>query len=411
VVRLWTRKTLVPRSLAFARVRARSFIRVRSLIRARSRSFVHVRAPASRRGNVIGMTNQGSLTGIRVLDLSRLLPGPFCTQLLADLGADVVKVEEPVGGDYLRQMPPLLHDGTSALFHSVNRGKRSVTIDLKSAAGHERFLRLCADADVVVESFRPGVMQKLGLAPAELLRRFPRLIVASITGYGQDGPLRLRAGHDVNYVARAGALGLMAQPTLLPVQVADLAGGAWPAAMQICAALVGRARTGEGRTIDVSMKDGVSGMLAMSLARTVVDGPDAIARGGDLLAGATPCYGVYATRDGFFSVGALEPKFWGALCSAIGRDDLVDGAFDEGTRAQLAATFATKTTAEWAALLSDVDACCEPVLSPSEALQQARLVDVDIDGRRIAFADLGLDATTPCTRRAPLLGEHDAEFP
>ena len=357
------------------------------------------------------MTTEGSLTGIRVLDLSRLLPGPFCTQLLADLGADVIKVEDPAGGDYLRAMPPLLDDGTSALFHAVNRGKRSVTIDLRTEPGRERFLRLCVDADVVVESFRPGVMGKLGLAPAELLGRFPRLVVCSITGYGQAGPLRHRAGHDVNYVALSGALGMMARPTLLPVQVADLAGGAWPAAMQICAALVGRARTGRGRTIDVSMKDGVTGLLAMALARTTVDGADAIAGGRDVLTGAVPCYGVYPTRDGFFSVGALEPKFWTALCAALGRPDLVDAAFDDGTRAALASTFATRTTAEWATILRDVDACCEPVLSPAEALRHARTVDVDVGGRAVAFADPGLDTATTRTARAPRLGEHDGELP
>jgi crotonobetainyl-CoA:carnitine CoA-transferase CaiB-like acyl-CoA transferase len=159
------------------------------------------------------------------------------------------------------------------------------------------------------------------------------------------------------------------------------------------------------------MKDGVTGMLAMALARTVVDGAQAIERGGDLLTGAAPCYGVYPTRDGFFAIGALEPKFWAALCAALDRKDLVDGAFDEDTRAVLTTTFATKTTAEWAAILRDVDACCEPVLSPAEALQQARLVDVDVEGRTIGFADLGLDTKTPRRTRGPRLGEHDDELP
>jgi alpha-methylacyl-CoA racemase len=357
------------------------------------------------------MTHEGPLSGIRILDLSRLLPGPYCTQLLADLGADVVKVEDPVGGDYLRAMPPLLDDGTSALFHAINRGKRSITIDLRRDDGRERFLRLCADADVVVESFRPGVLAKLGLPPDQLVARFARLIVCSISGYGQTGPLRDRAGHDVNFVARAGALGMMAAPALLPVQVADLAGGAWPAAMQICAALVGRTRTGRGRTIDVSMKDGVFGLLAMSLARTLVDGTETIASGGDLLVGAVPCYGVYPTADGFFSVGALEPKFWSALCAALGREDLLTAAFDADTRAALAATFATKTTAEWTKVLQAVDACCEPVLSPAQAMAEGRRIAVDLDGRDVSFADPGLDTATPRTARAPRLGEHDDEFP
>jgi crotonobetainyl-CoA:carnitine CoA-transferase CaiB-like acyl-CoA transferase len=212
-------------------------------------------------------------------------------------------------------------------------------------------------------------------------------------------------------MARAGALGLMATPALLPVQVADLAGGAWPAATQICAALLGRTRTGRGAVIDISMKDGVFGLLAMSLARTLVDGVDAIAAGGDMLVGAVPSYGVYPTADGFYAVGALEPKFWSALCAALGRPDLIDAAFDAPTRTELAATFRTKTTAQWAALLADVDACCEPVLTPAQAMAEARTIDVDVDGRVCAFADPGLD--TPATRRtrAPRLGEHDAELP
>ncbi len=335
------------------------------------------------------------------------MPGPFCTQLLCDLGADVVKVEDPEGGDYLRWTPPLLDDGTSVLFHALNRGKKSVTVDLKSAAGVLALRKLLGTADVVVESFRPGVMEKLGFSPASMLAEFPRLIVCSISGYGQSGPLRLRAGHDVNYVARSGAASLMATPTLLPVQVADLAGGAWPAAMQICAALVGRATTGRGAVIDVSMKDGVTGLLSMMLARTLV-GED-IAAGKDLLVGAVPCYGVYATRDGFLAVGSLEPKFWAAFCGAIGHDELRDAGFDEGTRAVVAAVLAGETTAHWSRVFAAVDACVEPVLSPDEAIAEARRVDVSIDGRVFGFVNPGVDAPGVAVR-APRLGEHNDEL-
>jgi crotonobetainyl-CoA:carnitine CoA-transferase CaiB-like acyl-CoA transferase len=165
------------------------------------------------------------LSGVRVLDMSRLLPGPFCTQLLCDLGAEVIKVEDPEGGDYARSYPPLLGDGNSAAFHALNRGKKSVTLDLKRAEDWRRFLALLATADVLVESFRPGVLAKLGAGPSALAARFPGLIVCSISGYGQTGPDALRAGHDVNYLAKSGVLGLMARPELLPVQVADIAGG------------------------------------------------------------------------------------------------------------------------------------------------------------------------------------------
>ena len=346
------------------------------------------------------------LAGVRVLDLSRLLPGPFCTQLLADLGAEVIKVEDPQGGDYLRWTPPLLDDGTSVLFHALNRGKKSVTVDLKSADGASQFRKLLGSADVVVESFRPGVMEKLGFSPVSMLREFPRLVICSISGYGQQGPLRLRAGHDINYVARSGAYALMASPVVLPVQVADLAAGAWPAAMQICAALVGRASNGKGAVVDVSMRDGVTGLLSMVLARTLV-GED-VAGGRDLLVGAVPCYGIYATSDGFLSVGALEPKFWEAFCQALQRPELSGRSFDVDVKAVLIAELQTKTTAEWTTIFNAVDACVEPVLSPDQALAEARRVDVDIDGRVYAFVGLGLDAPG-CTQRAPTLGQHNGE--
>jgi crotonobetainyl-CoA:carnitine CoA-transferase CaiB-like acyl-CoA transferase len=184
------------------------------------------------------------LAGIRVLDLSRLLPGPFCTQLLVDLGAEVIKIEDPQGGDYIRYTPPLVDDGNSVYFHALNRGKKSVCLDLKNNDDREQFLKLVKSADVVVESFRPGVMAKLGIAPQKLLEVNPRVVVCSISGYSQTGSHALKAGHDINYLARAGALALMKRPGLLPVQVADIAGAALPAAFSIWAALVGRASSG-----------------------------------------------------------------------------------------------------------------------------------------------------------------------
>ncbi|MDP2339666.1 MAG: CoA transferase [Deltaproteobacteria bacterium] len=349
----------------------------------------------------------GPLDGVRVLDLSRLLPGPFCTQLLADLGAEVIKVEDPQGGDYLRWTPPLLDDGTSVLFHALNRGKKSVTLDLKTADGASHFRKLLGSADVVVESFRPGVMEKLGFSPDSMLREFPRLVVCSISGYGQSGPMRLRAGHDINYVARSGAYALMRAPVVLPVQVADLAAGAWPAAMQICAALVGRNRSGAGAVVDVSMKDGVTGLLSMVLARTLV-GED-IAGGKDLLVGAVPCYGIYATSDGFLSVGALEPKFWAAFCAAIEKPELGDRSFDDDVKGILREILLKRSTAEWSRVFATVDACVEPVLSPAEALAEAKRIDVDVDGRVYAFIGLGLDAPG-VTTRAPTLGQHNEEL-
>jgi alpha-methylacyl-CoA racemase len=359
-----------------------------------------------------------ALQGIRVLDLSRLLPGPFATQLLVDLGAEVIKIEDPQGGDYLRHMPPQLEDGACVVFHALNRGKKSVCLDLKDAADRGRFLALVRTADVVVESFRPGVLDKLGLAPASLREANPRLVVCSISGYGQaEGPYRLKAGHDVNYLSRAGALGMMREPTLLPVQVADLAGGALPAALQICAALVGRARSGQGALIDVSMTHNVFGLLSTSFARKSAAAED-IGGGRDLLVGRVPCYGVYPCADGFISVGSLEPKFWYGLCAALELPSLRDRGMDSGeegdeVRAILAERFRTKTRAEWTALIAAHDVCVEAVRTPEEALADPgfQSVEVLVEGRavRLPVPAIGLAGAEPSTVCAPKLGEHTME--
>lgn len=314
-----------------------------------------------------------SLDGIRVLDLTRLLPGAFCTLLLADLGADVVKVEEPRSGDYMRWYPPL-RDGQSVLFNALNRNKRSLALDLKQEAGRDLFLALAERADVVVEGNRPGVMDRLGLGWPVLHGRNPALVMASITGYGQDGPWSGRAGHDLNYMAVAGALSLNGRrgepPHPLAVQVADIGGGGQAAATAILGALLAVARGGPGRFLDVSMTDGALSWLAVPLAQVHEQGP--IARGGHRLTGRYACYGVYECADGrYLSVGALEQKFWRALCETIGRPDLVEVQYAEGeeqerVRGELAAVLATRTRDEWAAALREVDACCEPVLELDE---------------------------------------------
>ncbi|OGQ09132.1 MAG: hypothetical protein A2138_11965 [Deltaproteobacteria bacterium RBG_16_71_12] len=357
------------------------------------------------------------LTGVRILDLSRLLPGPFCTQLLRDLGAEVIKVEDPQGGDYVRYTPPLLDDGNSVFFHALNRGKKSVVLDLKSAIDRGRFLKLVTTADVVVEGFRPGVLDKLGVGPARLLEENPRLVVCSISGYGQAGPLAKRAGHDVNYLARAGALSLMKQPTLLPVQVADLAGGALPAAFSICAALVGRATTGKGAILDVGMAQQAHGLLAMTLSRAAVPGEPPLGGGRDLLIGAVPCYGVYPTKDGHLSVGAIEPKFWQGVCAALELPDLYDRAFDSGdaadeVRAVLSTKLATRTTAAWAELFGTLDVCVEPVLAPEQALADPAFpkVDVVIGGATVSLpVPASAFGAPPAAERGPALGEHTEE--
>jgi alpha-methylacyl-CoA racemase len=319
------------------------------------------------------------LTGVRVLDMSRLLPGPFATMILAGLGAEVVKIEDLDGGDYLRWTPPG-HGDTPAMFTSINRGKRSLRLDLKSARGRELFIELAARADVVLESFRPGVLDRLGLGLDTLQARNPRLVVCSISGYGQDGPDRLRAGHDLNYLARTGVLSLSGaaseRPAVPGVQMADLGGGALGAVIAILAALRLAERTGAGGHCDVSMADGMLSWMGPHLA-AAREG-SLVERGTTMLNGAHPCYGVYRCADGWMTVAALEPKFWARLCELLGLADLRDAAFatgEEATRAaaQLEAVFMTASRAQWRERLADEDVCCEAVLSVDEVLDDAQV--------------------------------------
>jgi alpha-methylacyl-CoA racemase len=351
----------------------------------------------------------GPLDGVRVLDLSRLLPGPYATLVLSELGAEVIKVEDNKGGDYARYYPPLASDGTSAIFHALNRGKKSVALNLKDDADKASFLALVKTADVVLESFRPGVLEKLGLGPETLAEANPKIVVCRISGYGQEGPYRERAGHDINYAARAGALGMMKDPTPLPVQIGDLAGGAWPAVAQILAALLGRERTGEGAVIDVSMTDWARAMLLMPQSKLNLPGeqPPVVGGGHDWLVGAVPCYSVYKTKDGHYSVGALEPKFWFAFCQAAGLEDLADSGHVEGKEADrvkglIAARMAEKTNAEWDAILGPADCCCEAVLAPEQAIGPQATIRIGDDDVKVPALPLSLGA--PKTAPAPGLG-------
>jgi len=319
-----------------------------------------------------------ALEGVRILDLSRLLPGPLCTQILADLGAEVIKVESPHGGDYLRHIPPHIGE-SSASFAALNRGKRSICLDLKQAEDVGRFRALCRGVDVLVESFRPQVMERLGLGPETLLALHPELIYCRISGYGQTGPDATRAGHDINYAARAGVLGLGPTPTVLPVQIADVVGGALLPAIQILAALRRRDHGGGGVVIDAAMIDGAWAMMAMPLARHLGCG-EALEPGGGLLSGGIPAYNIYPTSDGAIAVGALEPKFWEPICEALGRPDLkpLGVARDEtGIKviAELREIFGARSTAHWMELLGPLDCCVEPLRDPQLAhLQDPALV-------------------------------------
>ena len=371
------------------------------------------------------------LDGVRVLDLSRLLPGPVCTLHLADLGADVVKVEDTGAGDYARSLGLAPTDGRaasdaqSAFFRMVNRNKRSLALDLKAPAGREAFLRLAQRADVIVESFRPGVVDKLGVGYAAVAARNPRIVYCSITGYGQTGPYRDRAGHDINYLGYAGVLDQTGTsggpPALSNLQVADLLGGSMNASTAILAALFGASRTGQGSHVDVAMTEGslAHNIFALHAIETL---GRAQARGADLLTGGVPCYGVYATQDGrYLAVGALEGKFWRVLCEALDRPDLIAGQLSTGhagalVRQQLAAVFAQRTQAHWIERLADIECCVSPVLSLDESLADAQVRARDMivsgaDGIRQYAPPFRLSGHAfAITRSAPAQGEHSVEI-
>ncbi|MBI3184861.1 MAG: CoA transferase [Myxococcales bacterium] len=359
------------------------------------------------------------LEGLKVLDLSRLLPGPYATLVLADLGAAVDKLEDPSGGDYIRQMPPFAGE-QSALFLALNRNKRSLALDLKSPEGASALKRLVRGYDVLVESFRPGVMGRLGLSYEALAELNPRLVYCAISGYGQTGPDRLRAGHDLDYVARAGVLGLGGErggpPAMIGAQIGDVGGGSLLALAGILAALYERQRTGRGRFVDISMTEGAMAFVHLHLAARLLakEGP-LLGRGEGALNGGYACYNVYPTQDGrYLAVGALEPKFFSALCERLGRPELLDGAYDTGdvgrkVREELAHVFGEKPLAHWKELFAGADLCVEPVWEGDEVFSDpqhvARGMFVQAEGRAtqvrtpLHFGPLPL-------RPAPALGEH-----
>jgi alpha-methylacyl-CoA racemase len=374
----------------------------------------------------------GPLNGVRVLDLSRLLPGPVCTLHLADLGADVVKVEDTCAGDYARALglgPPrgadAASDAPSAFFRMVNRNKRSLALDLKADAGRDTFLRLAQHADVIVESFRPGVLDRLGTGYAAVAAINPRVVYCSITGYGQTGPYRDRPGHDINYLGYAGVLDQTGAsggpPALSNLQVADLLGGAMNASTAILAALFGASRTGKGTHVDVAMTEGAlaHNIFALHAIQTL---GHAQPRGSALLTGGVPCYGVYQTKDGrHLAVGALEEKFWRALCEALERPDLVAGQLATGpagdaVRRQLAAIFGERTQAHWIERLAAIECCVTPILTPDETLADPQVRARDMI---VTAADGGRQYAPPfrlaghafaIARAAPAQGEHSAEI-
>lgn len=328
---------------------------------------------------------QLELDDVRVLDLTRLLPGPYATQLLADLGADVVKIEDPDAGDYARNLPPLTDDGTGAVYEAVNRGKRSVTLDLKADDQRRAFYRLVEDADVLIEGFRPGVVDRLGIDYETVRERNPDLVYCSLSGYGQDGPYRDHAGHDLGYVGLAGLLDVTRsndeeRPRIPGYPIADMAGGLF-ASFAIVSSLLSRELGSDGGTfIDCSMADAVLS-FSQGVAFPALHGEEP-RPGAEFLTGGRPWYNVYETADGrYVTLSALEPKFWAAFCEAVDRSDLVDvhGTEDDAElnalRGELEELFAERTREEWVEF-AEPELALAPVLTPAEALEHPQF-----DGR------------------------------
>ncbi len=360
-----------------------------------------------------------ALAGLKVLDLSMNLPGPYLTWLLACLGAEVLKLENPAGGDYARGIGGGSGLG-AAFFATLNRGKKSLALNLKHPQGREICLKLLESHDILVEGFRPGTCERLGLGFEQLSRRYPRLIQVSISGYGQEGPHSQKAGHDINYLALAGVLGMTGTSrgdlALPGVQMADLAGGSWPALAGLLAAVIQRSATGRGQLVDVAMFDGSLSMATMVFAGVAAgllpEGPSQM-----LLNGGAPCYGLYRTQDGgHIALGALEPKFWQNFCQAVERPDLLARQFGGPEAvAQVAQLLASRDLEDWMGRLGPADCCAEPVLSLSQAaaspLARARgLVERDHQGRSHLACPLRLSGSpTPALPPAPELGQHSQE--
>jgi crotonobetainyl-CoA:carnitine CoA-transferase CaiB-like acyl-CoA transferase len=366
------------------------------------------------------------LKNITVLDLTRLLPGAVATMMLGDFGADIIKIEEPGLGDPMRHSRAGINQ-PDAFFQVTNRNKRSITINLKQPAGRDIFLKLAEKADVVVEGFRPGVMDRLGIGYETLKAINPRVVFCSISGYGQDGPYRDRAGHDINYISTAGLLGVNGAkggaPAVPGFQIADLAGGSLHAVIGILLALQARERTGEGQMVDISMTDCSLSLMYLPFAAFLANGEQP-QRGAEGLSGRYACYQIYETKDGrHLSLGALEPKFWQNACHVLGREDLIPLQFSDDRQQEaigaLQELFLTRTAGEWLAAFDGVDTCITLVKDIAEMMAdpqvQHRGLIAEIEhptaGALKQIAPLIKLSATPGAMQSPppQLGQHRRE--
>jgi crotonobetainyl-CoA:carnitine CoA-transferase CaiB-like acyl-CoA transferase len=368
------------------------------------------------------------LDGIRVLDLSRLLPGPYASHILASFGADVIKIEKPGEGDYMREYLPQTQ-GFNATFLTINRGKRSIALDLRKAAGKEVFRSLVLRSDVVLDGFRPGVMDKLGLGYEKLSELNPKIVYAALTGYGQTGPNAQQAGHDLNYLALSGMLDLLGDTEGVPlvpgIQIADVAAGALPTVIGILLALQHRAKSKVGQMVDISMFDSLLGLMPVQVANYTAT-KRRPKRGHERLFGRYACYNIYPVRNGrFMVVAALEPKFWAALCTAIDREDLIQDQYVEGHAqdiliAELTRIFQKKQVDEWMEIFGECDACVTEVRELSRSVQDDNVTQRGLitpirgkDGE--VYEQLGVfprlsDAPGYIAGDAPRRGEHTRQI-
>lgn len=357
-----------------------------------------------------------TLHNSRILDLTRLLPGAVCTMLLHELGAEIIKVEDPHTGDYARLMPPLIH-GMGACFRASNGGKQSLAVDLKTEAGQAVLQRLAESADVLIEGFRPGVTARLGADYQTLRAVNPRLVYCSLSGWGQSGPYTQISGHDLNYIARNGLLGAATQPATPGAQVADVS-GAYVAVMGILAALLKRQATGEGDYLDVALSEAAMplAMAAWVESQTARADADIIS-----LRGESACYRVYICADGeAVALGAVEAKFWANFCRAVDKTEWIKQQNDRGRQPALidavAELFVTKTAAEWSALLEGADCCFSRVIAPNQLLADPQIaargmVGLDEHGvpRMRSPIRLSRDSGADLLQ-APAHGEHTADL-
>lgn len=322
------------------------------------------------------------LEGIKVIDFSTLLPGPLATLILAEAGAEVIKVER-IGGEDMRRSPPFI-DGESILFSILNRGKRSIEVNIKSKDGYASILNLIKTADVVVDQFRPGVMKRLGLDFDSLIKIKPNIVHCSITGYGQTGPKKLVAAHDINYMAESGLLSLAKEkdgsPAMPNTQIADIAGGSYPAVINILLALREVENTGKGKFLDISMTDNLFPFMWMALGLTA---SGFYSQGGDLqLTGASPRYGIYETLDkGYIALGALEEKFWLRFCEVIelSNEFKNDSADPDATKKAIIKIIKSKNTKQWKEILANEEnICCSIVYSLEEAIKDSQIKEREL---------------------------------